>query len=211
MTTTTTAGAPGELRIERFLVGGIPAGALLRRLAPGRLSTVLVYADTTDQAGALVHHTSEIVYDGEPERWSRTRYTEAEHGLAVTHSNPDPARPSVPTYADVLVVERMARVRGLDGASYEVAVLHERDGDIEPGTYRCHTRELGTPTGLQADCRVDVLTGAQLHSRHWCLGGVLLASDWMGAFSFRVASLDTALRGVPASAARALRDSVPAT
>ena len=181
----------GEVRFDRFLIGGRPAGALVRRLVPGWLSTVIAFADPS---GTIVHHTSEIEYDGDPERWTSTHYTEAEHDVDVTHVNPDPTSPSVPTYADLLVVERLARVRG---ELYEVTALHERDGDLEPGAYRRHTENLGTPRGLTADSRVDVTSGARLHSRHWCLGGTLLASDWMGAFSFRVVSLEAALTGVP--------------
>lgn len=190
----------GEWRFDRFLIGGAPAGALVRHLTAGSLRTVIVFAEP---GGQLVHHTSEIYYEGEPERWTATTYFEAEHGLLRTETNPslkpgsgpDHATASVPSYADVLVVERLARA--MAPTEYAVLVLHERDGDLSPGRYRLHTTDLQTPRGLQADVRVDVTTGVQLHSRHWCRRGTLLASDWMGAFSFRVATLEAALAGAP--------------
>lgn len=190
-----------EVRFDRVMLAGQPAGVLVRRLEPGRLRTRLVYAEAS---GAVVNHTSEISYDGEPTRWLTSHYTEAEHGLEVTHTNPDPATPSVPTLADVLIVERLARVRG---ERTDLPVLHERDGEWETASYLRRLTDLGTPRGLAADSRVDVLTGAQLHARCWCSGGLVVATDWIGLFSFRVASFATAIAGVRADVAElAARD-----
>ncbi|TNU73478.1 hypothetical protein FH969_11165 [Miniimonas arenae] len=193
---------PVEIRYDRFLVAGAPAGALVRHLEPGRLRTVLAYASAD---GAVVHHTSEIDHPGDVRHWTRSRYTETEKGLDVEHRHLGSAAPSVPTYADVLVVERLARLRE---DRLDVPVLHERDGDVEAGAFVRHARDLAAPRGLQVDSRVDVLTGVALHARHWCLGPTLLASDWMGAFSFRVRTLDLALRGVPDGVAALVRDAV---
>lgn len=196
---------PAEIRYDRFLVGGSPAGALVRLLRPGLLDTLVVFALP---GGQRVERRCRIEWDraggSEAERWERVRYEAPREGIAVEHTNPAPGA-CVPSYADVLVVERLSRARA---AECELDVLEEDDGELARTRYVRHVVDVAAPRGLTADSRVDVHSGAKLLSRHWCASDTLVASDWMGAFSFRVASLEVALTGVPDDVAYLVRETL---
>ncbi|GAB2496790.1 hypothetical protein GCM10027030_33000 [Luteococcus sediminum] len=157
--------------------GGIKVGAIVRRIEPTSLSTLLCFTSPD----GLHHVESRIEFDDEnPFNWTHYVQHDDEAFVERDRQPGDPAN-VVPGHAECLLVSRL-----LDSGEQELefTLLDERTGQMRPAVL-VHK---GDEVGLYSE--------DQLLNRHRVLGDEVIASDWEGNGSRLVHDVNELLEGL---------------
>lgn len=157
--------------------GGIKTGALVRRIHPTSLSTLVCFTEPD----GLHHVECRIEFDDEdPRHWRHYVIHDEASFVERDHEPNDPAD-AVPSYAEFLLVRDL-----LHSGEPELAftIVEESTGTMRPATLVHEADEVG----LYVD-------GA-LTNRHRVVGEEVIASDWAGAGSRVVEDLDELFAGL---------------
>ena len=176
---------------ETFRGGDGSAGVLLRAdSASGtRFLTCFVEPDDT-----LYRVAIRVVHPGLPGAWTSLEMADHVGGTIATLGAREVAPGSIPSYADVLVVEEMI-AGGQDTFTWQrldESTLGAVHASVERGAESTVAGLAGHP--LTAAPYVLSLEGHPTYT-FWVAGGAVVVTDWAGALSYRVADLPTALEG----------------
>lgn len=176
---------------ETFRGGDGSAGVLLRAdSASGtRFLTCFVEPDDT-----LYRVAIRVVHPGLPGAWTSLEMADHVGGTIATLGAREVAPGSIPSYADVLVVEEMLAA-GRDEFTWnrlDESTLAAGHASVERGEPAEVPGRDGAP--IAATPYVLALEGVPAYT-FWVAGGEVVVTDWAGALSYRVADLPTALEG----------------
>lgn len=157
--------------------GGIKTGALVRRIHPTSLSTLVCFTEPD----GLYHVECRIEFDDEDPRHWRHYVIHDESSFVERDHEPDDPADAVPGYAEFLLVRDLLH----DGEQEVVFTLvEESTGTMRPARLVHEADEVG----LYVDGR--------LTNRHRVVGDEVIASDWAGAGSRVVEDLDELFDGL---------------
>ncbi|MEL4358059.1 MULTISPECIES: hypothetical protein [unclassified Luteococcus] len=167
--------------------GGIKTGAIVRRIQPTSLSTLVCFT----QSDGLYHVECRIELDDEnPRHWRHYVWHDEQHFVERDHEPSDPAD-AVPSFAEYLLVRHLLQT---GDAELPFTLLEEQGGSLHPAVL-VHE---GDEVGLYVD--------EQLTNRHRVVGDEVIASDWSGAGSRLVHDLDEFFDGLPEPVAVRVRN-----
>ncbi|GAA1393780.1 hypothetical protein [Luteococcus peritonei] len=157
--------------------GGIKNGALVRRVHPTSLSTLICF--TTPHGLYHVHNRIEFD-DADPRHWTHYLHHDRDRFVEREHEASDPGD-VVPSFAEYLLVGEL-----LDSGEQELAftMLIESGGSLRPAVLRHE----GDEVGLYLD--------GELVNRHRVVGEDIIASDWGGLGSRRVDDVGELMEGL---------------
>lgn len=157
--------------------GGIKVGAIVRRVEPTSLSTLLCFTSPD----GLHHVESRIEFDdADPFHW--THYVQHDDDSFVERDKQpgDPAN-VVPGHAEYLLVNQLLES---GDAELEFTLLDERTGELRPAVLS----HKGDEVGLYSE--------EHLLNRHRVVGDEVIASDWEGNGSRLVHDVNELLDGL---------------
>ena len=157
--------------------GGIKNGALVRRIHPTSLSTLMCF--TTPDGLYHVHNRIEFD-DDDPRHWTHYVHHDRECFLEREHQAADPGD-AIPSFAEYLLVTEL-----LESGKEELGFtrLVESDATLQPAVLRHEQDEVG----LYLDGRMT--------NRHRVVGEDIIASDWGGLGSRRVEDVSELMAGL---------------
>lgn len=182
-------------------------GAILRHIEPRRLHTRTVFRMGEDAPVYLVDHVVE--HDGDVRQWRRFAYdcptsgsrhtgTRDRAGAVRIDGRPAPRLTgALGGYGEHLLVDQLLRDESA-AASYRQFDEGEPELDVQAAELR---RSGVEPTLLLdgstvAAERIDLVVDGRGGNTHWCVGTVVVKSDWRGAQSFLVPDLDAICSGL---------------
>ncbi|MGC5629700.1 hypothetical protein ACPYO6_15805 [Georgenia sp. Z1344] len=176
---------------EAFRGADGSAGVLLRADSASGTRFLTCFVEPGD---TLYRVAIRVVHPGRPDQWTSLEMADHVGGTIATLGAREVAPGSIPSYADILVVEDLVAA-GQDG--YEWNRLDESTlGTLHAALRRGEEGEVDGLDGapIAATPYVLELEGQATYS-FWVADGQVVVSDWAGAFSYRVADLDAALEG----------------
>ncbi|MEL4504462.1 hypothetical protein AAEX63_06400 [Luteococcus sp. H138] len=166
--------------------GGIKIGAVVRRVQPTSLSTMVCFT----RPEGLYHVESRIEFDDEnPRHWRHYVWHDEQNFVERDHEPSDPAD-AVPSFAEYLLVKEL-----LDSGDAELpfTLLEEQAGSLHRAVLVHEADEVG------------LYVAEKLTNRHRVVGDEVIASDWNGAGSRLVHDLDELFRGLDEQVAMRVR------
>lgn len=157
--------------------GGIKTGALVRRVHPTSLSTLVCFTEPD----GLHHVECRIEFDDEDPRHWRHYVIHDEQSFVERDHEPDDPADAVPSHAEFLLVRELVR-SGDPETTF--TIVEESTGTMRPARL-VHE---GDEVGLYVD--------GKLTNRHRVVGDEVIASDWNGAGSRLVEDLDDFFAGL---------------
>ncbi|MGC5617136.1 hypothetical protein [Georgenia sp. Z1491] len=176
---------------EAFRGADGSAGVLLRADSASGTRFLTCFVEPRD---ALYRVAIRVVHPGRPSEWTSLEMADHVGGTIATLGAREVAPGSIPSYADILVVEELV-------ASGEDTVRWDRLDESTLGT---------VPAAVERgpEAEVDDLDGTPITATpyalsidgqptytFWVADGRVVVSDWSGAMSYRVADLEAALVG----------------
>lgn len=191
-------------------------GTILRHIEPRRMRTRTALRMGQDAPIYLVDHLVE--HEGDVRQWRRFTYHSPTSGSQHSGTrDPDGAvsvdGTSAPTlssavggYSEHLVLAQML-LDGEDSVSYlQFAESDPGDGAQPAELHRRGTEETELLDGSVVDAElVELVVAGRVTNAHWCVGGVVVKSDWCGAQSFLVDDLDNLGAGLDAEVGALIR------
>jgi hypothetical protein len=192
-------------------------GAILRHVEPRSLRTRTVFRMGEDVPVYLVDHV--VDHGGDVRRWRRFTYDSP--GSEIQHSGTRDADGTV--HVDGTVAPQLAGAVGGYGEHLVLAQMLGGDDDTvtyvqfdesEPGEdaqkaelHRCgfEATELLDGSTVSAE-RFELVLAGRSTNAHWCVGGVVVKSDWCGAQSFVVEDLDALCKGLDPEVVARIRE-----
>ncbi|WP_420175181.1 hypothetical protein [Luteococcus sp. OSA5] len=167
--------------------GGIKTGAIVRRIEPTSLSTLVCFTEP----GGLHHVECRIEFDGEnPFDWTHYVMHNDDEFVERDHEQSDPGD-VVPSFAEPRLVQQLLH-SGEPELSF--TLLDEGSGQMRPA----RLVHKGDEVGLYSE--------DHLLNRHRVVGDEVIASDWNGAGSRVVHEVDELLDGLDEQVALRVRN-----
>lgn len=182
-------------------------GAIVRHVEPQSLRTRTVFRMGEDATVYLVDHV--VHHDGDVRQWRRFEYdspsSERQHsGIRAPDGTvhvdgilaPD-LYDAVGAYGEHLV---LAQMLGDDAEAVSYVQFDEGDPEEEAQAAELNRRgieatELLDGSTVDAE-RIELVLAGRSTNTHWCVGGVVVKSDWCGAQSFLVDDLNALCAGL---------------
>lgn len=167
--------------------GGIKIGAIVRRVQPTSLSTMVSFT----QPEGLYHVETRIELDDEnPRHWRHYVWHDDQTFVERDHEPSDPAD-AVPSFAEFLLIQHLLET---GDAELPFTLLEEQSGSLHPAVLVHEADEVG----LYVD--------GELTNRHRVVGDEVIASDWNGAGSRVVHDLDELFQDLDEQVAMRVRN-----
>ncbi len=192
-------------------------GAILRHVGSRSLRTRTVFRMGEDAPVYLVDHVVE--HDGDVRRWTRFTYyspvsqsrhsgtRDADGTVRVDGMVAPELSDAVGAYGEHLVVAQM-----LAGDEQTVSYVQFDEGEPREGAQRADLQRCGPEVtelldGSTVDAeRIQLVVGGRATNAHWSVDGVVVKSDWCGAWSFLVDDLDALCAGLDAELVARIRE-----
>ncbi|WP_288797940.1 hypothetical protein [uncultured Arsenicicoccus sp.] len=202
-----------DISMESFHVGGRKVGALVRRLTPTQLRSLLVYRD-----GPRLRRTDHtLTHRGDVRDWTSCSLSTPEGSTSARRTDATtidvdgtaheiPAD-TIPSSAQTVVLEQML------AGSHTDEEFHVLDESTPQDAPRSAHLSVGNPETVQLPGRAEQELGMvtlfvdESASHHfWFDSHHVLAADWEGPRSYLVSSHDELLAGLDDEVAAAVRE-----
>lgn len=192
-------------------------GAILRHVGPRSLRTRTVFRMGADAPVYLVDHV--VDHDGDVRRWTGFTYDSpvSQRRHSGTRDSDGTVRVDgtvAPELSDAVGAcgEHLVLTQMLAGDEQTVSYVQFDEGAPRERPQQAELRRCGVEAtelvdGSTAEAeRIQLVVDGRPTNTHWCIGGVVVKSDWCGAQSFLIHDLDAICAGLDAEVVTRIRE-----
>ncbi|MBH0116032.1 hypothetical protein I6E52_04155 [Salinibacterium sp. NG253] len=192
-----------SVAVESFYVGGVKSGALLRRLNADRITTLLAFQSPD---GPLIQLEQMTWFAPSPLEWTKFRFTDHLAGVETestrekwleSQQNTLNAEfgEAIPSYLTHVLLASFLQSRA-ESRDFGQFAEGAPDTVVAAQFIRGETEEIQVGSNSIAAQKVSLVLDGHVTNTFWANGQSILKSDWNGAESYPVPTLDDALDGL---------------